>query len=364
MKYLKWAFGTSIGHKEDEHFEIGKEIICNTWDPENPDWDKRGGFNFTNEECAFRWMSRGDTLYEVEIPSDAQVLNVRNDKTPGGIIVADKIILNNPVPISEELLINYYKKSNLPITTYFECIGLLASRSYYDIALMVIKDKVNMDNIDAALDKFNSSIKPWHQVDYDCYNKVKEVLEEIKSDIDINLFIDKEPFVKRFTEDKIINLTGQSGSGKSTYAEEHFNSDDYLVVDTDEILSENRFPQSSGINRELGELFRSKYEVLPNCGDDFDLIYKEILDYCKKYDKTIVIDCAQFHCIKDISLLKGTIIILRTSIDTCYNRTIERYKLNNTNYTEEELNTYKEKKKAIYKWYKYSNEFIEKINKI
>ena len=364
MKYFKWAFKDNIGHRDNQKFEIGKVITCDTWEPNNSDWDKRGGFNFTNEECALRWMSRGDTLYEVEIPKDAEVINVKNDKTPGGIIVANKIILKNPIPISEELLLYFYNKSKLPLSTYFECIGLLSSRGFYNIALMIIKDKVNMNNIDLALDKFNSSIKPWHKVNYDCYNKVKIILEEIKSPIDINLFIDKEPYIKELTKDKIINLTGQTGSGKTTYANEHFNNNDYLVIDTDDIFSDNRFKNSKGINKELGKYFRDKYKKLPNCGDDFDIIYKEILDYCNKYNKTIVIDCAQFHCIKDITLLKGTLIMIRTCIDNCYNRTIERYKNTNNNYTQEELEKYKERKKAIYTWYKYTNDFLEKIDKI
>ena len=362
MKYLKWAFKDNVGHKDNQKFEVGKVIICDTWDPNNSDWDKRGGFNFTNEECALRWMSRGDTLYEVEIPSDGEILKVRNDKTPGGIIVANKIILKNPIPISDELLIYFYNKSNLPLSTYFECIGLLASRGYYEIALMIIKDKVDMNNVDLALEEFNSSLKPWHEVDYDCYNKVKMILEEINSPVGINLFIDKAPYIKQITNDNIINLTGQSGSGKTTYANEHFRSAEYLLVDTDDIFSEHRFKNSEGINKELGEYFRNKYEELPNCGDDFDLIYKEILDYCKKYDKTIVIDCAQFHCIKDITLLKGKLIVIRTCIDNCYNRTIERYKTINKDFSKEELEKYKDRKKSIDRWYKYSNEFLEKIN--
>ena len=364
MKYLKWVFKDNIGHRDNQKFEIGKVITCDTWDPNNSDWDKRGGFNFTNEECALRWMSRGDTLYEVEVPSDGEILEVKNDKTPGGIIVANKIILKNPISISEELLVDFYKKSKLPLSTYFECIGLLASRGYYDLALTIIKDKVDLSNIDLALEEFTTSIKPWHEVDYDCYNKVKEVLEEIKSPIDISLYVDKEPYIKELSKDKIINLTGQSGSGKSTYASEHFNSDNYVVIDTDDIFSEERFKTSEGIKKELGIFFREKYKDMPNCGDDFDLIYKDILDYCKNLDKTIVIDCAQFHCIKNISLLKGTLIVIRTCIDTCYNRTIERYKKIKSNYTKEELDKYTEKKKSIFKWYKYSNKFLEKIDKI
>ena len=94
------------------------------------------------------------------------------------------------------------------------------------------------------------------------------------------------------------------------------------------------------------------------------MIYSEILDYCSKFDKTIVIDCAQFHCIKKVNILIGTLIVIRTCIDNCYENTIKRYKSNKDNYTEEDLNKYKERKKAIYKWYKYSNKFIEKVDEM
>lgn len=256
---------------------------------------------------------------------------------------------------------HFYEVSDLSLKTYFECIGLLASRGYYNLALRIIKDKITMENIDIAIKTFNNSIKPWHKVDYDCYNKVKEVLEEIQSNVLINLFIDKEPYIKTLTDDEVINLTGQSGSGKSTYAENNFNTDNYLVVDTDDIFNEIRFEYATGINKELEIYFRNKYKELPSLSDDFDLIYNEIINYCKNNTKTLVIDCAQFHCIKDIKLLKGKIIIIRTCIDNCYIRTIERYKNLNENYTEEELNKYNERKKGIYSWYKRTNEFINNI---
>lgn len=179
----------------------------------------------------------------------------------------------------------------------------------------------------------------------------------------ITLDIDKEPYVKVLSNDKVINLTGQSGSGKSTYAKNNFSGDEYLIIDTDDIFSINRFKNSSGINRELGNYFREKYDELPNLGDDFDKIYLEILDYCKDIDKIIVIDCAQFHCIKDISLLKGKVIVIRTCINTCYNRCIERFK-NNGGYTFDELEKYKEKKKGIYSWYLQTNDFIRKLDNL
>jgi len=358
MSYLRWCF------KDSRLIEEGKEIISDTWDPSNPDWEQRGGINFSNEENIIRWIARGDTLYEVEIPEDAEVINVNNKKTPNGIFATNKIIMKNPKPVSDELTMNLYKKSNMPLKTYFETIAALAIRGCYNTSLEIIKDKVNMDNINEAIYEYTNFIKPWHEghINYEIYNSVLEVLNEIKSSKLINLFIDKDPYTIEITDDNVINLTGQSGSGKTTYAKKYFNSDEYLIIDTDDIFSDNRYENAMGINKELGEYFRSKYDTLPNCGDNFDLIYKEILEYCKKYHKTIVIDCAQFHCIKDIGILKGKLIIIRTCINNCYNRTIERYKKITTNYTEEDLNKYIEKKKSLFKWYKYSNNFIKNID--
>ena len=182
--------------------------------------------------------------------------------------------------------------------------------------------------------------------------------------LDIEINIDKEPYIKNITDDKIINVTGQSGSGKSTFINNNYNNENYILVDTDEIFKDKRYEKANGINKELGDHFRNKYEVLPNLHDDFDMIYLEILDYLKSTNKTIVIDCAQFHEVKDIKILKGTVIVLRTSIDTCFNRCIDRWKKNMKNYTTEELEEYINKKKGLYTWYKESNNFIHNINKM
>ena len=71
---------------------------------------------------------------------------------------------------------------------------------------------------------------------------------------------------------KIINLTGESGSGKSTMTLEF--DDRYIIIDTDEVFS--RFEKSKGINKEFGEYLRNKYDELPSLFDDFDLIYEDL----------------------------------------------------------------------------------------
>lgn len=172
----------------------------------------------------------------------------------------------------------------------------------------------------------------------------------------IELSVDKELYIKQITEDKVINITGESGSGKSFYVQKYYSDDEYIVIDTDEVFS--RFKTSTGINRELGEMFREKYVILPDICEDFDTIYSEILEYFKNSNKTIVIDSAQFRNLKNLKILKGKIIILRTSVNTCYQRCLERFKNKYPEATNEEFENYAIKKKQIYRWYKKLNEFI------
>ena len=171
---------------------------------------------------------------------------------------------------------------------------------------------------------------------------------------------DKEPYIKELSSDKIINLTGESGSGKSTMTLDF--DDRYIIIDTDEVFS--RFGKSKGINREFGEYLRNKYDKLPSLFDDFDLIYEEIINYFKSSEKILVIDSAQFRNIKNINLLKGKVIVMRTSVDTCYERCINRWIGNNNDYSLEELEKYKEKKYGIYSWYKGLNKFIDRLEKM
>ena len=359
MKYVRVMDGLKSNAGGFE-YKLDEVNVAKKWDPNTKEPEDMGGFNFSDETKILRWLHRGDTIYDVIVPEDAEVILVDNVK---GIYRSNKIIVTNPREITDEMVIDLYKKTTLSDKIIAECLLTLIWKNRLEISKYIIKDRVNKDNVSLILREFTDYAGD-ENLSYESTRTIYEILKEIESPLDISLYIDKEPYIKEITTDKVINLTGQSGSGKTTYAKEHFNSDEYLVVDTDDVLSENRYKNATGINKELGDYFRSKYKEIPNCGDDFDLIYKDILEYTKKYNKTIIIDCAQFHCIKDINLLKGKLIVIRTCIDKCYDRTIERFKKNNPNYTKEELEKFKEKKMAIYKWYKYSNEFIEKIDKV
>ena len=54
---------------------------------------------------------------------------------------------------------------------------------------------------------------------------------------------------------------------------------------------------------------------------------------------------------------------MRTSINTCYKRCIDRYLSINKNATHEELKKYKDRKLGMYELYKLLNKFLIKIDK-
>jgi len=178
----------------------------------------------------------------------------------------------------------------------------------------------------------------------------------------IDLVVDKKPYIKNLTNDPVINLTGESGSGKSFYAQQYLNDNNYIVIDTDEVFAS--FDIATGYNLEFGTYLREKYDVLPDLYNDFDLFYQDVLDYFDGCGKTVVIDSTLFKAIKDVTKLKGKIIVMRTSVNTCYDRCLERYKKKFPDYKEDDFINYKERKSHIFKWYLEMNEFLKRIEEV
>ena len=134
----------------------------------------------------------------------------------------------------------------------------------------------------------------------------------------------------------------------------------YIVIDTDVVFS-NR-PSDNKESLELRNVFSDKpKDYLITNFDDF---YIKVLDYYKNSNKIIVIDSAQYRNIKDYTILKGKIIVMRTSINTCYERVLNRWKKISKEYTDEEYTKYAERKKGMFKWYHSLNAFLEKIDKM
>ena len=96
-------------------YKLDEVNITENWNPTAEKGRDFGGFNYTTEDCILRWLHRGDTIYDVEIPDDAEKIKIDGATT---IFRTNKIIIHNPKKIDDELALHFYKISNIPEKSY------------------------------------------------------------------------------------------------------------------------------------------------------------------------------------------------------------------------------------------------------
>ena len=55
-------------------YKLDEINIASKWDPSTLDPEQMGGFNFGTEDKILRWLHRGDTIYDVIVPEDAELI--------------------------------------------------------------------------------------------------------------------------------------------------------------------------------------------------------------------------------------------------------------------------------------------------
>lgn len=238
---------------------------------------------------------------------------------------------------------------------------------FIEIEVEKLKTKVNKTNISCLklIEKLGFiRLNSTKSVDTHIYELTKNAfLKEYfkKETLYISEDIDKDPYCKHLSDDLVLNLTGESGSGKTTTAEKYLTDPNCIVICTDQVFGNH--PRDKE-NQEVYDLLVSKYTKLPNLYYEFDQIYLDIINHYKNSGKMLIIDSSEFRNIKDPNILVGDIIVIRTCINNCFNRCIERYKNKNPEASFEEIASYSSKKKNIYTWYHYLNDFLAKVDKL
>ena len=131
-----------------------------------------------------RWLVRGDTIYDVEIPTDAEIIDCPSESAPHGVFRSNKIILTNPRLMTDELAMEFYLKANLPEKSYYKSLAGCAIRGYRNTSLKIVEDRVNKSNIDLVLSEIDDFVKPYKNTEtineYKVYNEVIKILNDIK----------------------------------------------------------------------------------------------------------------------------------------------------------------------------------------
>ena len=148
-KYVKVMFGNKGANYE---YKIDKVNIASNWNPKATSGREFGGFNYTTEICILRWLHRGDTIYDVEVPNDAENIKIEGATT---IYRTNKIIVRNPRKITDDMAYEFYKKANIPAKSYPKALCAVVLMGYGKTANAILKDKVNPENVEYYLEEWN-----------------------------------------------------------------------------------------------------------------------------------------------------------------------------------------------------------------
>ena len=107
-KFVRVMFGNRSGAKRDLELKINEVNISDFWNPEAERGEETGGFNYATEDSILRWLHRGDTIYDVEIPEDAEVIE---RQTSTIVYRTNKIILKNPRKVDDDMALYFYQIS-------------------------------------------------------------------------------------------------------------------------------------------------------------------------------------------------------------------------------------------------------------
>ena len=138
------------------------------------------------------------------------------------------------------------------------------------------------------------------------------------------LFKDREDYVKKLTNDDVVNVIGTKGSGKTTSTRDYIDNDDYIVINCDRLYE---MPTDSNIEdkylEEIKKLLKEKYGHICE-GEEFINCYDDIVEFIDSKNKKAMIEGNVIYDIAPITKLKGIVIVKRTGIVKCFIRAIKR----------------------------------------
>ena len=135
------------------------------------------------------------------------------------------------------------------------------------------------------------------------------------------LLKDRKDYIKKLTNDDVINVIGTKGSGKTTSTIKYINNDDYIVINCDRLYE---MPTDKVVEdkylAEIKNMLKKKYGEICE-GEEFINCYSDILDFINKKKKKALIEG---NVIYDIKPITGTVIVKRTGIIKCFIRAVKR----------------------------------------
>ena len=123
--------------------------------------------------------------------------------------------------------------------------------------------------------------------------------------LSIDALEDRNPIYCVIDDYPVLNITGEGGSGKTTYTQQYKDNPEFIVVDYDVVLlgtdseTDIEFYLRKKIEDKYGKsIFESK--EITELRKKFTIIYEEIINLLQNSGKKIVLDGTQLRFIDDV----------------------------------------------------------------
>ena len=102
------------------------------------------------------------------------------------------------------------------------------------------------------------------------------------------LFRDRKDYIKKMTNDDVINVIGTKGSGKTTSTLKYINDDNYIVINCDRLyeMPTDKVVEDKYLT-EIKDFLKNKYGKICE-GEEFVNCYNDILDFIKMQKKFLI----------------------------------------------------------------------------
>ena len=179
QKFVRVMDGTKSNAGRFE-YKLDEINVSNNWNPNETEPDKMGGFNFGSEDKILRWLHRGDTIYDVIVPENAEIVLCNEEK---GVWRANKIIVTNPRIITDDVVMELYNKTTLSNKVLAQCLQTLLWKNRLEISKYIIRDRVNKENVDEFIKEFEDYNKKAEKFNYDELGEDSKVIYDMLNKI-------------------------------------------------------------------------------------------------------------------------------------------------------------------------------------
>ena len=125
---------------------------------------------------------------------------------------------------------------------------------------------------------------------------------------------DKTDYIKKITDDKIINVTVSVGSGKSTYSIKYRDNPEYIVIGLDSIKNDNDYMT---LNKDILNLRKYLLKIYKDLTQKDIFYYNDIVKFIKNNGKKGIIEGGNLTEM-NITDFVGTVVVKRTARLKCY----------------------------------------------